>query len=250
MPDASSPHSTWDERRYLERHFNEAACERLARANRDYQQSHAEYIVPLAKLLNVTRSEKQRLAEQLEAARSALEAVIDRAENGRSAQRIYHIRHIARAGLVTSSEGAGTMPDAGYEASSETSTPASGAMMPGSIRVVPSHPATAKAWEWLKHGDGRFRSFEQHQRIQTILLDLDELLNELDRETSSSAKSRCTCTRDGEGFVERSGCPQHSSIPTLCPKCGGTGEDYDWFVGEPTKCSKCNGSGAAPSDND
>lgn len=60
----SKPHSTWDEREYLERLFNEAACDRLTRANRDYQQSHAEYIIPLAKLLNITRSEKQRLVEQ------------------------------------------------------------------------------------------------------------------------------------------------------------------------------------------
>ena len=29
----------------------------------------------------------------------------------------------------------------------------------------------------------------------------------------------------------------------FCPNCGGTGEDYNWFVGEPTKCSKCDGSG-------
>jgi hypothetical protein len=33
----------------------------------------------------------------------------------------------------------------------------------------------------------------------------------------------------------------------LCPNCGGTGEDYNWFVGEPTKCLKCDGSGEAQS---
>lgn len=65
-------HSELDEREYLERLFKADACDRLSRANRDYQQSHAEYIVPLAKLLNATRAERDGLEEQQETLRQSV----------------------------------------------------------------------------------------------------------------------------------------------------------------------------------
>lgn len=61
--------------------------------------------------------------------------------------------------------------------------------MPETIRVVPAHPATAKAWEWLRHGDGMRLTPEKHDRITNLLLDMDELLHELDRETSNQESS-------------------------------------------------------------
>lgn len=57
--------------------------------------------------------------------------------------------------------------------------------MSESVRVVRSHYATAKAWDWLLHGDGMRKTPEEHERIKGLLLDLDELLNELDAATSN-----------------------------------------------------------------
>lgn len=57
--------------------------------------------------------------------------------------------------------------------------------MSESVRVVRSHYATAKVWDWLLHGDGMRKTPEEHERIKGILLDLDELLHKLDEETSN-----------------------------------------------------------------
>jgi hypothetical protein len=50
---------------------------------------------------------------------------------------------------------------------------------------VQAHPATNAAWEWLLRGEGMRKTPEQHERIKNILLDLDEMLHKLDRETSN-----------------------------------------------------------------
>lgn len=54
-----------------------------------------------------------------------------------------------------------------------------------SVRVVPTHYATKQAWEWLLRGDGMRLPPEKHERIKGLLLDADEVLNAIDRETSN-----------------------------------------------------------------
>lgn len=85
----------------VEKMFNRAACERLARSNREYQDEHGYYIVPLAALLNATRDERDRLAARIaELERERDEAVQEREEWFRQHQALAADHYFRRAEQV------------------------------------------------------------------------------------------------------------------------------------------------------
>jgi hypothetical protein len=61
-----------EERQVLESIFDESACGRLAESEQAYYSTHGEYVPPLARLLNATRTERDDLRRRLAEAQEAL----------------------------------------------------------------------------------------------------------------------------------------------------------------------------------